>query len=55
MANRYNSYNGAGHAQRDDLNSSREAADTTLDGSVFHSLAVLGKKELEYFVSLILT
>ena len=33
---------GAGHTRRDDLNSSREAADTTLDGNLFHSLAVLG-------------
>ena len=31
-----------GHTRRDDLNSSREAADTTLDGNLFHSLAVLG-------------
>ena len=27
---------------QDELNSSREAADTTLDGNLFHSLAVLG-------------
>ena len=38
---------GAGHIGRSDLNSSREVADTTLHGSLFQSLAVLGKKELE--------
>ena len=32
---------GAGHTRRDDLKSSREATDTTLDGNLFHSLAVL--------------
>ena len=42
-----NTSDGAGHTRRDDLNSSREAADTTLDGNLFHSLAVLGSKELE--------
>ena len=39
----------------DELNSSREAADTTLGGSLFNFLAVLVKKELKYFVSLILS
>ena len=38
---------GAGNTRRSDLHSSRQAADTTLDGSLFQSLAVLGKKELE--------
>ena len=38
---------GAGHTGRSDLNSSREAADTTPDGSLFQSLAVLGKKEMD--------
>ena len=42
-----NASDGVGHARRDDLNSSREAADTTLDGRLFHSLAVLGNKKLE--------
>ena len=42
-----NASDGAGHAKRDDLNSSRETADTTLYGGLFHSLAVLGKQELE--------
>ena len=39
-----NGSDGAGHVRRDDLNPSREAADTTLDGSLFYSQAVLGKK-----------
>ena len=39
---------GAGHPLRSDRNSSRVAADTTLLlWSLFQSLAVLGKKELE--------
>ena len=36
---------GAGHARRDDQNSSRVAVDTTLDDSWFNSQAVLGKNE----------
>ena len=36
-----NTIDGAGHTRRDDLKSSREAADTTLDGNLFHSLAVI--------------
>ena len=39
-----NGSDGAGHVRRDDLNTSREAADTTLNGSLFYSQAVLGKK-----------
>ena len=39
--------NGAGRTLRDGLNSSREAADITMEGRLFHSLAVLGKKEFE--------
>ena len=37
-----NVINGAGHILRDDLNSSREAADITLEGRLF-----LGRKEFE--------
>ena len=44
---------GAGHTGRSDLNSSREAADTTLNGSLFQTLAVHGKKELGKVVLLI--
>ena len=33
-----NASDGAGHAWRNYLNSSREAADTTLDGNLFHYL-----------------
>ena len=32
---------GAGHTPKDDRNSSMEAADSTLEGRLFHSLAVL--------------
>ena len=42
-----NTSDGAGHTRRDDLNSSREAAVTTLDDNLFYSLTVLGYKELE--------
>ena len=42
-----NVINGAGHILRDDLTSSREAADIALEGRLFHSLAVLGRKEFE--------
>ena len=37
----------AGYSQMSDLKSSRVADDTILNGSLFQSLAVLGKKEFE--------
>ena len=46
---------GADHTQRSDLNSSRDAADTISTGSLFQSRTVLGKKELEYVASEILS
>ena len=49
---------GSDHTQRSDLNSSRDAADTAdtiSTGSLFESRTVLGKKELEYDASEILS
>ena len=46
---------GADQTQRRDLNSPRDSADTISTGSVFQSRTVLGKKELEYVTSEILS
>ena len=46
---------GADHTQRSDLNSSRDAADTISSENLYQSPTVLGKKELEYVASEILS
>ena len=45
----------ADHIQSNNLNSSRDAADTITTGNLFNSQSVLGKKELEYVASEILS